>query len=162
MGKHITPWPKRALWQARIVHRRGTWSYPGEAGSGLKLKDRHSQLRKRLRKGGLHTEGARISLTTNILTWFSKWLGFPRALCLSCRDLRQLLLGLFILMTEPQSSRVLKSIDTRPWSLCIASPSRYNTKKPGLYKQLLLIKPSSFLTFLVASTLRMVNSFSKS
>lgn len=51
MGKHITPWPKRALWQVCTVHRRGTWSYPGEVGSELKLKDQHSQLGKRLRKG---------------------------------------------------------------------------------------------------------------
>ena len=51
MGKHITPWPKRALWQVCTVHRRGTWSYPGEVGSELKLRDQHSQLGKRLRKG---------------------------------------------------------------------------------------------------------------
>lgn len=126
MGKHTTAYDVRQYYDrcAQVL-----WECTGEAtdltqvkeGLSWGLKTSSSQLR--LGKGTSGQRLARTSLTTNILTWFSKWLRFPRASFLSFHDLSQLLLDLFILMTTELPWDV-ESTETRPWSLCISSPSR--------------------------------------
>lgn len=107
----------------------------GEEGFGLKLKNQHQSAQKEVKKGALWAEGAWTSLSTNILTWFSKWLGLPEG------SSEPAFAG--SIHADDQSiefSWDLESRETRPWVLCISSPSRQNTQNPGLHEQLFPIK----------------------